>query len=398
VNKVLVVILDGLGDRVYKELNNLTPLEAANTPVLDLLAAKSICGLLYPLGVSIRPSSDIAHMALFGLDYKREYTGRGPIELSGLGIKMTVSDLALRGNFAVADKNGVIKDRRAGRKSPPAKLLHELSKIDIENYLFELHYIAEHRFALKIIGNELSDNITDSDPHIENVPLSEVCPADSNSSSACYTAYLINSYIEKVRSILSKHDDYPANNILLRGVGTLPNWYDFNEKYKMKSACITNNALYNGIGSLLGMKVILPNRYLDYNNYYKNIENLVLQTFNNYDFIFLHLQEADLFGEDGDVYGKTAVIEKIDSALNFINSLPDNILVSVTSDHSTPCCLKAHSGDSVPILFHGEGLRNDTVCTYGERSFTTGGLGTIEGKDFMPTIMNFLGRAELVGS
>ena len=125
---------------------------------------------------------------------------------------------------------------------------------------------------------------------------------------------------------------------------------------------------------------------------------MAIQALTEYDFVFLHLQEADLFGEDGDLYGKIAVIEKMDSALKFVNSLSSNILVAVTSDHSTPCCLKAHSGDPVPVLFHGEGLRNDAVSKYGERFFSMGGLGTIEGKDFMPTIMNFLGRAKLKGS
>ena len=266
-DKILVVVLDGLGDRVYAELDGLTPLETAKTPTLDLLATNSICGMLYPLGVSIRPSSDVAHMALFGLNYKLEYTGRGPIELIGLGVQMTANDLALRGNFAIVNKDGIVIDRRVERKPPPAKLLHELMRVVIDEYSFELHHIAEHRFALKITGVGLSSDITDSDPHVEGVHLSKVYPTDGSSEAACRTAHLVNTYIERVCSILTKCDEYAATSILLRGVGTLPNWHDFSKRYHLKSACITNNALYNGIGSLLGMDVVLPKRYSDYNCY-----------------------------------------------------------------------------------------------------------------------------------
>ena len=40
-NKAMLIVMDGLGDRPIKELGWLTPLEAARTPNLDALAARA---------------------------------------------------------------------------------------------------------------------------------------------------------------------------------------------------------------------------------------------------------------------------------------------------------------------------------------------------------------------
>lgn len=95
VNKVIFLIFDGLGDRPIKEFGYKTPLEAAMTPNLDAIASKSICGLSNALGRGIRPGSDVSHLAIFGYPMKDFYTGRGPIEVAGLGIKLQEGDVAL---------------------------------------------------------------------------------------------------------------------------------------------------------------------------------------------------------------------------------------------------------------------------------------------------------------
>jgi len=394
-NKILMIVLDGLGDRTYTELDRFTPLEYAKTPNLDALASKSVCGLMYTLGVAVRPSSDVAHMTLFGVDYKAHYTGRGPIELYGLGQKMVAGDLAFRGNFAIIDDDGVILDRRAHRKTPPNQLIDQLRYCEIDGIHFELHHIAEHRFALLVSGPKLSNQITDSDPHIEGVCALDVSPC-SQDVNATNTARIINKYIFEVNKQLMV-SDYEANSILLRSGGFKPEWFSFKDKYNLSASCIANNALYNGIGSLLDMQIILPNRYKNYLDYYSNIERLVKSALINSDFVFLHIQEADLFGEDGDLYGKINAIEQMDTALSFLNNMDDNIVISVTADHSTPCSLKAHSGDSVPVMIYGSDLRYDNVSRFGEKFFANGSLGTILGRDYMPLLINAIGQAELIG-
>ena len=398
---ILFIVFDGLGDRPIPEFGGLTPLESANTPNLDRLTTGSVCGQLYAVAHGIRPSSDVAHMNLFGLDHNRYYTGRGPIELIGLNETMGETDIAWRGNFCSLNENGIITDRRIGRKTPPKELLELLKEITIKETTFRLCHIAEHRFSLKVTGKCLSADITDSDPHIENVLPLEVKPKNQ-SEKTIVTAEIVNEYIRGVTEIL--HDSKIAsemgiNSILLRSVGTRPQWPGLAKMYGFQnSCCIANNALYNGVAKLLGMKISSYQHFEHYLDYYDSIQERVQKELRSNDFVFLHIQEGDLFGEDGNYYEKKNAIQKMDSSLYFLNELDsDETLIVLTADHSTPCSLKGHSGDSVPLVISGSCVRKDTVSAFGERSCASGSLGTVLGKDLMQIIVNLFGSAKLIG-
>jgi 2,3-bisphosphoglycerate-independent phosphoglycerate mutase len=89
-------------------------------------------------------------------------------------------------------------------------------------------------------------------------------------------------------------------------------------------------------------------------------------------------------------------INKIDLACRLLLETPH--LLAVTADHSTPCNLKKHSGDPVPIMMVGEGLvRTDDVSQFGERACGRGALGRLTGLQIMPEIINLLGLAKLIG-
>ena len=393
--KILMIVLDGLGDRVYAELGGMTPLEYAKTPNLDIFASKSMCGNLYALGPGLRPSSDVAHMELFGIDHNIYYTGRGPIELAGLNIPFGKNDIAFRGNFVVKDSANIIVDRRAKRQAPEKDVLQCLRKVEIDKTTFELYHIAEHRFALKVSGSKVDPHICDSDPHIENVSIKRI-EATIDSENARYTADIMNRYVDYVNSILLEKGS-SSNSILLRGAGIKPKWYSFKEKYDLSAACIANNALYNGIGSLLQMNVLHSKYTKNYKEYYNQIQHIIDLEAVGYDFVFLHLQEGDLFGEDGNVTGKVCAIEEMDKALAFINELPEDIVVAITSDHSTPCCLRAHSGDAVALAIYGPNCRKDQVVRFSERTCYKGILGTVLGKDFLRLVLDAAGRSVLIG-
>ena len=398
---ILFIVFDGLGDRPISDFGGLTPLEYARTPNLDRLVADAICGQLYAVGPGIRPSSDVAHMNLFGLDHNRYYTGRGPIELIGLNEMMLETDIAWRGNFCSLDQNGMITDRRIGRKTPPEEVLDLLKEIRIKDTTFRLYHIAEHRFSLKAMGKHLSADITDSDPHLENHHPLEVKPKKAL-EDAVATAETVNEYIRTVTEILSHSRiavEMAINGILLRSVGIRPQWPSLDELYGFKNTyCVTNNALYNGVAKLFGMKVSSYHHYDNYLDYYDSIQERVVTGLQSNDFVFLHIQEGDLFGEDGNHIEKKNAIEKMDRTLAFLNEInPDETLIVLTADHSTPCQLKGHSGDSVPLVIYGSCVRKDSVSSFGERICAGGLLGTVLGKDLMQMIVNLFGNAKLIG-
>ena len=82
---ILLVVLDGLADRPYPELVNLTPLEAARTPVMDNLAAGGQPEFHHPLGSGRVPSPELVHWRFFG--YKAyPFCGRACLEALGHGL------------------------------------------------------------------------------------------------------------------------------------------------------------------------------------------------------------------------------------------------------------------------------------------------------------------------
>jgi 2,3-bisphosphoglycerate-independent phosphoglycerate mutase len=83
------------------------------------------------------------------------------------------------------------------------------------------------------------------------------------------------------------------------------------------------------------------------------------------------------------------VIEDIDA--HFFGTLlplldPAKTIVAVTADHATPCELRGHSADPVPLLVAGGDARPDGAGRYTERTAANGALGHIRGVDIVPLL------------
>src|SRR5438874_1347146 len=113
--KLVLVVLDGLGDLAMKTQNYTTPLEAATTPNLDMLTQDAAQGRMIAVAPGITPGSGPGHLGLFGYDPLEFEVGRGVIEALGLGVELKAGDVAARANFCTLDSRGVVTDRRAGR-------------------------------------------------------------------------------------------------------------------------------------------------------------------------------------------------------------------------------------------------------------------------------------------
>ncbi len=407
VNKVLFVVFDGLGDRPIKEFNYKTPMEAANTSNFDKLVSKSICGLSNALGRGVRPGSDVSHLAIFGYPMEQYYTGRGPIEVAGLGIKLQEGDIAFRGNFGTVDNNWNILDRRAGRIRNVDEFASAIDGMNIDGIDILVRPGTAHRAGVVFRGKGLSANITDADPHEEGKPVMEV-KAKDNSAEAKFTASVINKFMKKAYEILNsletnkkraENNEFPANFLLLRGAGQYPTMPTFEEKYGLKACCIAGGGLYKGIGAFLGMDLInvegataLPDSNVR-NKFVKAKEML-----NKYDFVFTHVKATDSLAEDGNFEGKKVFLDKCNDAIEELLNLPEDVLLVITADHSTPCELKAHSADPVPVMFCSPHVRIDNVSRFSEREFANGGLGRMVGADIMPEVMNLMGKLHLIGA
>ncbi|MCS7116665.1 MAG: alkaline phosphatase family protein [Nitrososphaerales archaeon] len=417
--KLLYVLLDGAGDLPDPTLNLVTPLEAAYTPSLDSLARLGVSGLVYSVGKGISPESDIAVFNMLSYDFSSNYVGRGVVEAVGAGMEFRDGYLALRGNFATIDEDLSIIDRRAGRDisseeaNELAEAIKRYVKLSYKGASFDFVPTVAHRCTVvfKVEGVNLSANISNTDPAYTRVSgmgvvsgadypksIQKCLPLDNEESSRL-SASLVNEFSDKAIRVLRSHPvnlkrvkegKKAANAILLRDAGNqLPKIPSIYEKFGMRFACIADLPVEIGIARLLGMEVAKAGGLGDYE---KKAE-VVLDLLKKFDGVYVHLKGPDEPGHDGNAKMKKRVIEEIDRRF-FARLIPqldlDETLIVISSDHSTPCRLKAHTDDPVPLLVVNKRIKRDNTCRFTERDAAKGSLGVLRGVEVLAKALSLV--------
>ena len=402
------VLLDGCGDRPDPRLNYTTPLEAAYTPNLDVLARGSRLGSVVTVGRGISPESDIAVFNMLGYSFAEGYPGRGVIEAVGAGLKFRKGDLALRANFASA-KGRKIVDRRAGRnltQEEAVALSEELSHVRLSGADFEFRATVSYRAVLVIRDRTpLSAALSNTDPAYARVggfgaaketkPGEEIakCVPEDGSQAANRAAQLVNEFTDKSLKVLSRSEvntsrvaegKLAANCVLLRDAGDhLPNVAPFEEKYGMKGTALVELPAEVGIARLLGMKMV---KVKDSNDM-KEKASLFRSEFREGRVVYVHIKGPDEFGHDGDVAGKMKCIEGLDrDFFSVLGKLAGSGRVGISCDHATPCALKMHSDDPVPLLISSE--EKADRMRFNEKNAQKGSLGQMMGKDVLGRMLS----------
>ncbi len=423
--KLVYVVLDGLGDRPIEELGGKTPLEAAKRPNMDGLAKNAKMGFVYTVGKNIAPESDIAVISILGYEADRYYTGRGPLESFAAGLKVNDGDLAYRVNFATKEvgSNKII-DRRVGRNlttEEATTLAKEINqKVKLTDASFEFKNTVGHRGVLVIRKNgKLNAGVTNTDPAYEKEGVYGVAkptfekivleckPTEGNEKdkAACDAARLTNEFVEKSSSVLNtssvnkrrvEQKKLPGNLILTRDGGDrLPKFPDINKKFGLKFGCFVEMPVEKGIALLTGMSIVkLPLPTGDAKKDYPLRAEKAIEALKKYDALYIHIKGPDEPAHDGNFKKKIESIEDIDKYF-FGNLLPNidlkSTLLTITADHSTPCKLKAHSDDPVPLLICGGSVKEgDGMDGFGETNARKGSLGELKGHELMKVFIQYL--------
>ena len=406
--KMIYVLLDGVGDLPHPDLAGKTPLEAATTKNMDMLAKNGIMGQVISVGKGIAPESDIAVFNMLGYKFQHsDYAGRGVIEAIGIGIDFKDGDLALRGNFATLDDEGKIIDRRAGRRieredvEKISKEIEKEVKFSNPNTTVAVAPTVGHRVTVRLRDNKpLSSEISNTDPAYARVDGMGIAKAVSDfmkiekcipleqTENAANAANLVNEFTKQSLEIMKKSDVNKQrsqknkkllNSILLRDAGNkYPNVKPINDLHSMNFSCIVDMPVEIGISNILKMKAFNAGGLTDY----EEKARVAAQAMKTENAIYVHLKGPDEFGHDGDAIGKMKNIEEIDE--RFFGTLLDHvdlskIAVMISADHSTPSIHKGHSDDPVPLLISGNMITNDDTQRFTETEAKKGAIGLIDG-------------------
>ncbi|MBS0210993.1 MAG: 2,3-bisphosphoglycerate-independent phosphoglycerate mutase [Planctomycetes bacterium] len=386
-SKIVMLVADGLGG-LPLEPGGLTELETARTPNLDALAHRGTMGLSIPVKPGITPGSGPGHLGLFGYDPLKFLIGRGALEATGIGFELQKNDVAARGNYCTLDAAGKISDRRAGRISSEesAPLAVRLRAVKIPGVEVFVEPVKEHRFVVVFRGEGLGGNVHDTDPQATGVP--PLAPKGADAASQ-RTAEIAAEFIKQANKILA--GEKKANGLTLRGFSPQPHLPSYEELYGLRASAIAVYPMYKGLARLAGMTLLGKAQTLS-----EQIDALK-QSWNDYDFFFIHFKYTDSTGEDGNFPAKVARIEELDTVVPRIVELDPTVLI-VTGDHSTPSFLRSHSWHGVPTLLVSECARFDHCQGFSEREALRGGLGQFEAQYLMSLALANAGRLGKYGA
>ena len=393
---IVVLLLDGLGDRAYASLGGRTANEAARTPNLDALAARGSTGVLYAIGPGRAPSSEVAHWSMLGY-LPDEFPNRAVFEALGAEQEVSPDDV-----FAFAALRPA--DRRSGElwltgrpaygedEEEAAALVERCADLEVDGLRFTLSRLRRGEAVLRVSGGA-DDRVTDSDAFFrDRHPVLRPRPAHPD---AVRTARAAEQW---TREVIERLQGERFNVITLKWWGRWTPVPTFLERHGVTGAFIADSRFLHGLARAVGLEPLRAPETGDPAGDLRVRVELIHERLAAGDtFVFSHLKSTDAAGHTKDPAVKQRTIELLDAELG---DLPDErAVVCVTGDHATPAYPGViHSGDPVPMLVAGPGVRADSVESFGELDCSRGILGQLRGPDLMPVLLNAADRPLFLGS
>jgi len=380
--KYIVVILDGASGWPLEELGNRTTLEAAVTPVLDMMAREGKVGLAATVPEGLEPSSSAACTSILGFDPDEHFVGRAAIEALAMGIELAPDEVALRVNTLTIE-DGLMRSYAGGHISTEESttIIKRLAQ-HLDDETFTLYPGVAYRHILVVKGHPELLETQYVGPH----DISDQAIADHVVQGPA--AQLLADYTSRAHELLLTD---PTNKARI-AAGELaitdlwPFWPGvapqnapcFTETYGVDAALTSGVDLLFGLGNLFGVSPLKVEGVTDGSDtdYVAQAES-ALQALDTYDLVVIHVESPDEMGHAGDIEGKIEAIESIDKyimsrVVTYARTHGD-VRVLAMPDHPTPIAIKTHVREAVPFILWGAGIDADSTQRYSESAATDAG-------------------------
>jgi 2,3-bisphosphoglycerate-independent phosphoglycerate mutase len=396
VHPIVVLLLDGLGDRAHDSLGGRTANEAARTPNLDALATRGSTGVLYAIGPGRAPSSEVAHWSMLGY-LPEEFPNRAVFEALGAEQEVSPEDVFAFAALRPAERrNGELwltgRPRYGEDEEEARALVERCAEIEVDGLRFTLSLLRRGEAVLRI-GGGADDRVSDSDAFFrDRHPVLRPQAAHPDAERTARAAE------EWTRIVIERLSGERFNVITLKWWGRPKAVPSFLERHGVTGAFIADSRFLHGVARALGLKPLEAPETGDSAADLRVRFGLIRERLAAGDtFVFSHLKAADAAGHTKDPAVKQRTIELLDSELGDLPT--DEAIVCVTGDHATPAYPDViHSGDPVPLVIAGPGVRADPVDSFGELDCSRGILGQLRGPDLMPLLLNAADRPLFLGS
>lgn len=400
--KYIVVLGDGMADYPIDELNNLTPLQYASTPNMDLLAGKSELGMVKTVPAGFPPGSDVANLSVLGYDPAIYYTGRSPLEALSMGVELAADDIAFRCNLVtlsdVSDyEKKVMVDYSSDEiLTADSRILMQAVGDKFNNDKICFYPGISYRHLMVWHGGPSDPDLTP--PHdISGRMIGEYLPKGAG-------AELLTELMISSQEILVKHPVNqaraekglnPANSLWFWGQGRKPMLRSFFDKYGLKGSVISAVDLTKGLGISAGLRVVdVPGATGNITTNFAGKANAALgELRSGQDFVYIHIEAPDEAGHRGELDTKIKSIEAIDEKVlgTLLQGLDmfDDYKLMLLPDHPTPLSVRTHVADEVPYLIYQKNNNVSGAPSYNESTGRGTGLYIKDGHLLME---HFLAR------
>ncbi len=373
--KYILIIGDGMADNSVPELHGKTPLEAAQKPFIDRLAAKSRLGSVLTVPRTLPPGSDTAILSIFGCDPCKYFTGRSPLEAAGCGVTVKPGCASYRCNMICMEDG----DKPFSQKKIYS---HNAGSIDGDTSIAVITALCadpEFKAAMDSMGMTIEptpsfrhmaiqkggdiEGIVLKPPHdiLGQVVGDYQFHGNENARKLWELMELANRKLEHlpINEQRRAEGKKPANGIWFWAEGTAVELPDFEKAYGHTGSVISAVPLVHGIGVLTGLKMITvegATGEVD-TNYAGKLQAAKDALLSGDEFLCLHLEAPDESTHNGSLSDKLLAIHQLDSLIveplvTWLDEQKMEYRILMLSDHKTLMSTRTHDGDPVPFMIY----------------------------------------------
>lgn len=364
--KYLILVPDGAGDEPIEALGGKTPLEAADIPMINELAAKGQVGTVKTIPPGVAPGSDAANLSVMGYDPSVYLTGRSPLEAASIGINMSDTDVAFRVNLITLTGEGdyedlIITDHSSGdiTTEEADQLIQAVNEAFADE---RIHFYTGVSYRHCMIVHNGSTDYELTPPHdVLTQRVGDHLPKGEGSE-------FLTDMMKKSYEILKDHPVNqdriarglnPANTLWIWGQGRKPNLSSFYDKYGIKGTAISAVDLIKGIAICAGLNSVDVEGATGtlHTNFDGKAQAAIREYKDGKDFVYMHLEGPDECSHQGDMEGKLECMHSIDQKVlkpivEYLRGSGEDFRALIVPDHRTPLAIRTHSADPVPYVIY----------------------------------------------
>lgn len=396
--KYVIVIPDGCADEPQTELDGRTPLQAAQLPAMDSVAARGRVGRANHTPHHLTAGSAVANMSLLGYDPHQFFTGRAPLEAAAQGIELGPNDWAIRCNL-VTILDQVMQDFTADHiSSSEAHALLQTAAEQVQEPALEFVPGVSYRNLLLYRGSDapFSNETRSTPPHdLTDKLVTDHFPRGPGSDLLSELMSLsVNWFADHpVNQKRTEAGQLPATNLWLWGLGRRPDLQSFESLYGLQGAMITAVDLLRGLAAIIGWERIdVPGATGYTDTDYGAKGRHACEALDQFDLVCVHVEAPDEASHEGSITSKVSALEEIDRAI--VGPLLERLeqeeawRLLITPDHPTLLSTKTHSHGDVPFAICGSGISPDAADDYSEPTAGTSNLAVPKGWELMPKFIH----------